>query len=301
MNFQHLYERARIAHMGSYFNPSEHARICIDFHSDKLEQLFNLVDQSYPPGPGADEEKVKLKAGYEKHLTAWLNALGRCMSSAITGGGNFPAKAQEKAHEKERKREKELREWVGAAFTRVRTYKDRLDKAGKTELDTAREQLAKRKAAQERMKLANRIVRGKGGDTDKINALAELGINAALAKELLTPDELGERGYAAFQIKNNAANIKRLEQRVQELENKEAAATADKAAGAFTEYTFQDGVVVFNTLEDRVQVLFEGRPDDDVRSALKSNGYKWSPNAGAWQRKLTEAAKYNVQQLFKPI
>ena len=33
-------------------------------------------------------------------------------------------------------------------------------------------------------------------------------------------------------------------------------------------------------------------PDEATREALKSNGFRWSPKAGAWQRQLTSNAYY---------
>jgi hypothetical protein len=33
-----------------------------------------------------------------------------------------------------------------------------------------------------------------------------------------------------------------------------------------------------------VQLIFPGKPSDEIRARLKSNGFRWSPTAGAWQR-----------------
>jgi hypothetical protein len=42
---------------------------------------------------------------------------------------------------------------------------------------------------------------------------------------------------------------------------------------------------------DRLQILFEDIPDADTRTALKSNGFRWSPRYKAWQRQLTDNAE----------
>ena len=42
--------------------------------------------------------------------------------------------------------------------------------------------------------------------------------------------------------------------------------------------------------DNRVRILFDGKPDEIVRTRLKQNGFHWSPKNGAWQRQLTEAA-----------
>ena len=34
---------------------------------------------------------------------------------------------------------------------------------------------------------------------------------------------------------------------------------------------------------NRVRLIFPGKPDYEVRSELKRQGFRWSPTAGAWQ------------------
>jgi len=42
---------------------------------------------------------------------------------------------------------------------------------------------------------------------------------------------------------------------------------------------------------DRLQILFDEKPDEETRAALKSNGFRWSPRYSAWQRQLTPNAE----------
>ena len=42
---------------------------------------------------------------------------------------------------------------------------------------------------------------------------------------------------------------------------------------------------------DRLQILFDEKPDEETRAALKSNGFRWSPRYNAWQRQLTQNAE----------
>lgn len=53
-------------------------------------------------------------------------------------------------------------------------------------------------------------------------------------------------------------------------------------------WKFDAGEVVMNTEADRVQIFYSDKPDEVTRSALKSNGFKWSPRFKAWQRGLTD-------------
>ena len=47
-----------------------------------------------------------------------------------------------------------------------------------------------------------------------------------------------------------------------------------------------------NTEANRLQIFFDGKPDEATRTELKSNGFRWSPKAEAWQRQLTNNAYY---------
>lgn len=53
----------------------------------------------------------------------------------------------------------------------------------------------------------------------------------------------------------------------------------------------EDVTVKENTELMCLQVFFEGVPAKETREILKSNGFKWAPSQGAWQRLLNDNAK----------
>lgn len=58
---------------------------------------------------------------------------------------------------------------------------------------------------------------------------------------------------------------------------------------------------VINETENRIQLVFNGKPEEEERNILKKNGFRWSPRFKAWQRQLTEnavAAVWNVVNAF---
>lgn len=60
------------------------------------------------------------------------------------------------------------------------------------------------------------------------------------------------------------------------------AATVDHRALEF------DGVtLVQNTTLDRIQLLFDVKPESDTIALLKRSAFRWSPREGAWQRQNT--------------
>ena len=48
---------------------------------------------------------------------------------------------------------------------------------------------------------------------------------------------------------------------------------------------------------NRLQLKFDGKPSESVRSILKHNGFRWSPREGAWQRQLTGNAEYSLKRV----
>ena len=66
---------------------------------------------------------------------------------------------------------------------------------------------------------------------------------------------------------------------------------------------FDGGEIVRNTEADRLQIIFDEKPDEQQRDALKQNGFRWSPRYGAWQRQLSSNAIYAARHIaaIRPI
>ena len=119
------------------------------------------------------------------------------------------------------------------------------------------------------------------------------GMEAARAARL---DESVRQAYSwdkqpfpSYALTNNSAEIHRLKQRIEKL-------TVNQEVG-FVGWTFDGGEVVANSEENRLQILFDEKPDEQKRSALKGNGFKWSPSQGAWQRQLNDNAIYAASRM----
>lgn len=91
----------------------------------------------------------------------------------------------------------------------------------------------------------------------------------------------GHKPFPSFRLENNNANIRRIKERIAELEKRDSAAFGEG-------WAFPGGSVVMNAEENRIQVFFDEKPDGEMRQALKSNGFKWAPSRNAWQRQLNE-------------
>lgn len=57
--------------------------------------------------------------------------------------------------------------------------------------------------------------------------------------------------------------------------------------------------IIRNKEKVRLQLMFEGKPSEATRSALKSNGFRWAPSSIAWQRLLNDNAERALKRLAK--
>lgn len=156
-----------------------------------------------------------------------------------------------------------------------------------------RQKIAVAERSQEAWKAANKIIGNKKlSPAEKVERLsAELNIPESKGAELFQPDFCGRIGFPSYLLTNNLANIKRMRDRLAELERKAATPTREAER--------PDGIrIVENTEADRLQVFFPGKPDAATIARLKSNAFKWSPSQGCWQRQLTGNARYALGQVL---
>lgn len=67
-------------------------------------------------------------------------------------------------------------------------------------------------------------------------------------------------------------------------------------------YPHVDGIkVVENAEAMRIQLIFDGKPDEETRNLLKSNGFRWSPSFGAWQRQLNNNGIYATKSVLEKL
>lgn len=57
--------------------------------------------------------------------------------------------------------------------------------------------------------------------------------------------------------------------------------------------------IIRNKESVRLQLIFEGKPSEETRSILKSNGFRWAPSNSAWQRLLNGNAEFALRHMTK--
>lgn len=228
-----------------------------------------------------EEAFARYRAGYAGRYRAWLHSHSRCISWAITGPSNFPTRRAQKwsaAADNRMKALIDFREGVKRAIIRELRPDLRPIMAGDANaIERLAVNLARMERAQEIMKMANAAIRkhAKKGAEAQVPALVELGFSPARATDLLTPDYAGRIGFPAYELTNNNANIRRVRERLVQLEW----AHAQPVRGAEGE-----GVrLEEDPPANRVRLFFAGKPDAATRERLKGGGFRWTPTLGAWQ------------------
>lgn len=138
------------------------------------------------------------------------------------------------------------------------------------------EKVEKLKKHQAEMKEINKVLFTKNWPKEKkVTALQKMGYSDLLIEKFFTPSCFGGIGFESYQLTNNNARIKAAEK---QLEKAKALKTRIEK-----EYTIAGVKVVENPEENRLQLFFDGKPSEAIRTALKHNGFRWSPFNGCWQ------------------
>lgn len=261
-------------------------RRMVDAATELAERQKQRVDPMY-------HEKIdRLLEIYCRKLAENMNASysieARCPSILISGGGNFPVRKKEKQNAA---RDRNLEEWnyIQGLLDKIRSVgTGGISSDDPQAVEKLEAKLATLEKHQEMMKAANAAIRMK--DPAKGDAkLAELGYTPEDIAKLRAPDFCGRIGYPAYALQNNNANIRRIRGRIAELKKR----TENTPEG----WEFDGGRVVVNTAENRLQIIFDGKPNADIRTELKGEGFRWAPSQGAWQRQLTDNAMRAARRL----
>jgi len=224
------------------------------------------------------------RQGFIKRKQAHLQAKSRVLSPMITGPANFPVRRNEKANQVERKRLDELVEWDNKAREKLKS----IALGSRPEAEIAEEKfIAIKKGIESSLATINGIDEGtvKGSSralfvnnlTGRIKTLAK-NENADLVNKVLDTIQDYQKDLKKPLItpQNSIWALRGVEKQ-----------SVEKQSGTETLKTYQGAKVVNNFDAGRVQILFDEKPSEQVRSALKAQAFKWSPNNNAWQRQNT--------------
>lgn len=229
---------------------------------------------------------------YARRLAENMNKASRigtmCPSVMISGGSNFPIRKKEKQNAAADRNMAEHQEIMGII--------DRIRKVGTggissddpNALDKLRAKLANLEESQQTMKAANAYYR-KNGTLDGFTGLSEDMIQTIKA-DMATTWHLKDKPFASYVLANNSANIRRIRERIVELEKSQSDPVPEG-------WDFDGGRVDINTELNRVQIRFDEKPGADLRAEMKASSFRWAPSQGAWQRRLSDRAIDAAQKI----
>lgn len=246
-------------------------------------------------------------AAFVRKWAAYQHAGSRVANWMVTGPANFPVERNRKRMDTEHRRWQELDAFAkgapAAAVKAAKRAKARAlgpDGVANAELDDLRKRLADRQLAQRHMKAANEIIRreklgeGDGAKLAELMSARGFPMSPNRGGMILQPNYMGKGGYEGWQLSNNNAEIKRLEGRIRDVEAK--LGRMESAGDSAPVEREINGVRIVEDLgDDRIRLIFDGKPAPDVISALKGRGFRWSPSNGAWQRQLTNNARWAAE------
>lgn len=277
------------AYRWTSFDPGMRAESTLSDHEAQLNRDLESIPE---------DEQERYIINYKKYFSAWLSARSRCASSAITGGSGFDSSRAEKANRIEHNKYGDFSDW------RERTLKAIRSKAKKEENpeQSHGEQLASfRKSINSSCKTIYEINTGinnysskalivsnlynkietymKKGDIEMV----ELAVDRIRKWNETTP--IVSEKHKIFRLSEMAANVHANKIAKQSRENKE--------------FKIIGGKIVYNYAYNRLQIVFDEKPDKTIINSLKHKSFKWAPSIGVWQRQLTSNATYDVKQLLE--
>lgn len=211
----------------------------------------------------------------------------RVPSVMIVGPANFPVRQKEKQNAA---RDRNMQEWreIQELLNKIRSVGTGGISADDPDaVEKLKKKLENLEESQETMKFVNDYYRRKGS-LDRCPYLTQEQIDK-LKSDMESKWHYGNAPYLPWQLSNNSAEIRRVKKRIEELER--------KAETTYTGWEFEGGHVEPDKEANRLRIYFDEKPDEDIRSELSHNGFKWSPKANAWQRQLTNNAFYAADRI----
>jgi hypothetical protein len=239
----------------------------------EVNRIYDLVKQIAEQKPEKIEKALLLAERFSRKYAEWINTGFNidmmCPSVLISGAGNFPVRKKEKQNARHDKHWqyyndylKEIPKWIKDLL-----YDKEIIKSSDPDaIEQLTAKLEKLQKEREEIKEHNKKARSEGKP---------------------------EQQTDSYVLQNLGQNIRSVEQRINSLSKAKTKPT--------TEYNSSVCTVVENTELMRIQLLFDSIPPVETRNILKSNGFKWSPTNKAWQRQLTDNARYATKKVLEQL
>ena len=289
---------ARLAHDMMSMTDYKEGSATAEYRS-MVDQAAALVEkQKQKVSPFYYEKLDALLERYTQRLAQWFNDHNRngtrCPSILIAGGSNFNIRRKEKQISRDDTLWREYDEIQGI-LSRIKSIgTGPVDLADPHARELLIDQLQRLQAELADSKAINAYYR-KHKTFVGCPCLSEEGAERLTAEfaETRAVCPWIDKPFPDYQLTSIRGKIKRIQANLDKLDKLESMQNQPAVEDCFT-----GGKIVRNAEENRLQILFDEIPDADIRSALKSHGFHWSPRHKAWQRQLTQNAEYDARKIL---
>lgn len=261
---------------------TEEYRAAVDRAAELVERQKKAVSPFY------HEKLDALLDRYAHRLAEYYNDYYRneasCPSILVSGGSNFPVSKKNKQNAR--------RDSLWNEYNDIQGVLDKIRSVGTGAVDLAdphareimQDQLQKLQATLDTGKAMNAYYR----KHKTMKGFPDLSDDAAakMDEDISNAYSFHQKPMPDYELTSLRGKIKRVEARLAELDQRKA-----QQEESAENTKFDGGEIVRNLEADRLQILFDEKPDEETRAALKANGFRWSPKNNAWQRQLTQNAE----------
>ncbi len=221
-----------------------------------------------------------------ENINRYYEISTRCPSVMIVGPAKFPVKKKERQVYALNKNFQEYNE-IQKILEKIQSIgKGGIRSDDPRAIEKLKEKLLTLEKNQEHMKQVNAYYR-KNKTLEGCSLLSEN--EKKLLISFMERNQITSVPYSSFSLNNNNMCIKHTKERIAQLE----------ARDSLKGWKFEAGEVVANKEINRLQILFDEKPEEEVRNVLKRNGFKWACSQKAWQRLLNQNAIFAAKRVLK--
>lgn len=266
-------------------------------YKQAVDCVYNVVERIAAQKPDLTEKAINMAERYSRKLAEYYNNYYRneasCPSIMISGTANFPARKKEKQNSR---RQTLMGDWeylqlYAKKIENLLTMDQPILSSDEKAIERLKEKLENLETEQTMMKKVNAYYR-KNKTLDHCPELTFEQIEK-LKSDMEASFHYGDKPYMTFELTNNNAKIKNTKLRLENLKKEKESGTKEQGNKFFT--------IIENKELMRLQLVFDEKPESDVRDILKGNGFRWSPRNNCWQRQLTNNARYSVRRVVKSL
>lgn len=267
-----------------------------------VDNVYSIVEAIQEKKPDQLEKALYMADRYSRKLATYYNDYYRneaaCPSVMVCGPANFPTRKKE--------RQNSRRDTLNKVWNELEAYKQRIKniltntapiKAGDADaIERLTDKISDLEAEKELMKRVNAFYRKHRtfeGIEEEIPEEFTPQMKRHIKYMLNFLGDYMQRTGHVFDTANSNQEIARLKDRLKKLQEVKEAGTTEEENELFT--------IIRNTEIMRLQLVFDGKPDQETRDILKHNGFKWAPSQNAWQRQLTDSAEYSLKRVIEAL